>query len=193
MACLLSTGTNKMRKFVGKWRLFLRWWLLLMLISVGGYLLGLGGLLAAVFTVDFTKICFLIYAIFAIFLIRGGVLSYKLSKKGFITEEEYAEFCDKSELAWFVSEKMLTLGMIGTVLGFIFMLGTSFAGLSTLTIPLLQAALLKMSAGASAALYTTASGLICGLLLQIHLFDFSQYLDRLAESCGHKVKSDETP
>jgi flagellar motor component MotA len=130
----------------------------------------------------------LIYALFFGFLIRGGVLAYKLSKKDSLTQEEFEKFDMKTNLAWFVSDKMLTLGMIGTVLGFIFMLGTSFAGLSTLTIPLLQAALLKMSAAASVALYTTASGLICGLLLQVPLFDFSQHLEKLARSSECKVE-----
>ena len=161
-----------------------------MLICVGGTILGLNGLIAVIFAADFTKICFLIYALFFVFLVRSGVLSYGLSRKDFITNEEYTEFYRKNELSWFVSEKMLVLGMIGTVLGFIFMLGTSFAGLSTLTIPLLQDALMRMSAGASAALYTTASGLICGLLLQIHLFDFSQHLDKLAKICGCKMDTE---
>lgn len=159
-----------------------------MLMAIGAAVLVTQGILVTIFIVDFTKICFLIYGLFFVLLIRSGILAYELSKKDRLTQEEFNDFDIKTNLAWFISDKMLTLGMIGTVLGFIFMLGTSFAGLSTLTIPLLQAALLKMSTAASVALYTTASGLICGLLLQVPLFDFSQHLERLARSSGCKVE-----
>jgi hypothetical protein len=52
-----------------------------MLMAVGAAVLISQGILVTIFIVDFTKICFLIYALFFGFLIRGGVLAYKLSKK----------------------------------------------------------------------------------------------------------------
>jgi len=171
-----------MKQFIGKWKLFLRWWLLFTLVLVAFTIFTSGGLLAVVYVADFTKLSFLIGSIMFGFLIRGGVLSYKLSKKEFISEEEFKEFYGKNDMGWFVSEKLLTLGLIGTGIGFIFMLGV-FAGLAAVTSVAAQAAIGKMAAGASVALYTTVAGLVCGLILQIHQYDFSQYLDRFNNSC----------
>jgi hypothetical protein len=53
-----------MKKFLQKWNLFLRWWLFFMLMAVGAAVLISQGILVTIFIVDFTKICFLIYALF---------------------------------------------------------------------------------------------------------------------------------
>ena len=169
-----------MFKFVKNWSLFLLWWLFFTLICVGAVIAGLSGLFAVMLAVDFTKLTFVIMFVAIIFILRGGKITYKLGKKDTITEEEGYNFCSENESVWFTSDVLLTIGMIGTVLGFIFMLGATFASTGALTIPALQAALLKMSSGASVALYTTAAGLICGLLLRIQAFAVSQYIDKIA-------------
>lgn len=169
-----------MFKFIKNWSLFLTWWLFFTFICVGAVIVGLNGLFAAMLVVDFTRLTFIIMFVAIIFILRGGKISYKLGKKDIINEEEGYNFCSENESVWFTSDVLLTIGMIGTVLGFIFMLGATFAGTGALTIPALQSALIKMSGGAGAALYTTAAGLICGLLLRIQAFATSQYIDRLA-------------
>jgi hypothetical protein len=58
---------------------------------------------------------------------------------------------------------ILTLGMIGTVAGFIYMLDTSFSKMDPQNVVSLQGVLSKMGVGMSTALYTTAAGLVCSL------------------------------
>lgn len=176
-----------MIKFIQNWSLFLLWWLFFTLICVGTVIAGINGLFAAMLVVDFTKLTFVIMLVSIIFLLRGGKLAYKLGKFEIITEDEGYDLCAENESTWFTSDVLLTIGMIGTVLGFIFMLGATFASTGALTIPALQAALVKMSAGASAALYTTATGLICGLMLRIQAFVTSQYIDRIARKSKCKL------
>lgn len=179
-----------MINFIKKWSLALRWWLVFMLINLGTALILFTGIVDDVNKADFTKLSFVIYASFYVFSVRNGIHTYRISKKQNITETEIDEYCNKNETGWFVAEALLTLGMIGTVIGFIYMLSLSFAGLAAVNVLTIQAALIKMSAGMSTALYTTAAGLICSLLLKIQLFDLSQHLDKLSTKCGCKVKSE---
>lgn len=155
-----------------------------MLMNLGTVVLFLTGMLDKINAVDFTKLSFVIYILCYVFTIRNGILVYRVSKKPPATEEDVNEYCQKNEGGWFASDMFLTLGMIGTVIGFIFMLSTSFADISTANVVTLKAALSKMSMGMSTALFTTAAGLICGIVLKIQLFDFQQHLDKLGTICG---------
>jgi len=177
-----------MKSFMKKWSLALRWWLFFMLINLGTVVLFLTGMVDKINEVDFTKLSFIIYILCYVFTIRNGILIYKACKEPPTTEGGVNEYCQKNEVGWFTSDMFLTLGMIGTVIGFIFMLSTSFADISTANVMTLKAALSKMSMGMSTALFTTAAGLICGLILKIQLFDFQQYLDRLGTICGRGSK-----
>ena len=72
---------------------------------------------------------------------------------------------------------MLTLGMIGTVAGFILMLGDSFSNIDTSNPETLKAALAAMAVGMSTALYTTLIGLICAQLTKVQLINLESTLD----------------
>lgn len=76
------------------------------------------------------------------------------------------------ETGWFLADLMIRLGLLGTVIGFIFMLG-SVASVSSVDIHALQQLLTNMSAGMRIALYTTLTGLGAGILLgfQYRLLD----------------------
>lgn len=67
---------------------------------------------------------------------------------------------------WFVADLLLTLGLLGTVIGFILML-TPISSLSGDDQEAIKAALAAMSDGMAVALYTTLTGLIGGMLLKI--------------------------
>ena len=176
---------NSAPESMKKWSLFLRWWLIFMLVGAGSVMMVTTGVVDNINAVDFTKISFGIFALFIGFTIRNGIISHKMCKIGDkIKEEEVLDLSRKTEFGWFIADALLALGMIGTVLGFIFMLSTSFAGITIINTAALQGALTKMSMGMSTALYTTAVGLICGLILKVQLFDLSNQLDRLSRLCG---------
>jgi len=73
-----------------------------------------------------------------------------------------------------VADLMLKLGLLGTVIGFIFMLG-SLVGLNSIDINVMQKLLTQMSGGMKVALFTTLTGMSCGVLLNIkyQLLDWS--------------------
>ena len=72
-------------------------------------------------------------------------------------------------IGWFISESMLALGMIGTVAGYIIMLGSSFEGLDVENVESLKQTLTDMAIGMSTALYTTLTGLIFSQFTKVQL------------------------
>jgi hypothetical protein len=155
-----------------KYSILLRWWLFFAVASLGTVALYLSGVIHKVNQVDVTKISFLIYAVFVVF-----------------TNLHIARYYKKSDIGWFVSDMLLTLGMIGTVAGFIYMLSSSFSEMDPQNVASMQGVLAKMSCGMSTALYTTAAGLVCSLLLKLQLFNFTHHLDYLSTDLENDAAS----
>ncbi len=65
-----------------------------------------------------------------------------------------------------VADLMLKLGILGTVIGFIIMLG-SLSNLNSVDITVMQTLLAEMSGGMKVALFTTLTGMLAGILLNI--------------------------
>ena len=63
----------------------------------------------------------------------------------------------------------MTVGMIGTVTGFILMLSTSLATLDPNDVENMRSAIANMAVGMSTALLTTLAGLMATLMLRIQL------------------------
>ena len=88
------------------------------------------------------------------------------------------------EIGWFVTDIMLKLGLLGTIIGFIFMLG-SVVDIADFDVSTMQKVLRHMSTGMGTALYTTLTGLICSMLtaMQYHMID--RQADELLEMIKH--------
>jgi biopolymer transport protein ExbB/TolQ len=82
------------------------------------------------------------------------------------------------ETGWFLADLMIRLGLLGTVIGFIFMLA-SVAEVSSVDIHALQQLLTNMSSGMRVALYTTLTGLGAGILLGFQYRLLDRAVDRL--------------
>jgi hypothetical protein len=146
---------------------FLRWALLASSLGVVSVVLGAMGLFSRLNEGDITKITFLIYIAFVLFSARVGVLTWRYCSG----RDDNAACSQKAEMSWFASREFLTAGMIGTVLGFIYLLSAFFQGIDPDKAESMSLALGYMSGGMCTALYTTAMGLICSLLLKIQLFN----------------------
>jgi len=90
----------------------------------------------------------------------------------------------RQEIGWLVADVMLKLGLLGTIIGFIFMLG-SLANIADFDVGTMQKILRHMSTGMFTALYTTLAGLICSILaaMQYHMID--RQTDELIEMTRH--------
>jgi|TARA_Y100000310_G_scaffold102274_1_gene100474 hypothetical protein len=165
---------------------FLRWWLLISIIVITFVGLYVTGIIDQVYSVDVTKLSFLIFGLMAFMSIKCGYDTYRLTATDIATEKDIDEIYATAELGWFTSDFCLTLGMIGTVAGFIFMLSTAFATIDVSNVNSLQNVLTQMSAGMGTALYTTAAGLVASAFLKLQYFNFSLEIDRLVTLSGIK-------
>ena len=86
------------------------------------------------------------------------------------------------ELGWFGVDILLKLGLIGTIIGFILMLG-SMANTASLDVNTMQKVLRQMSSGMGTALFTTLAGLIGSILLGLQYL----LLDKGADELLHRV------
>ena len=154
--------------------ILLRWWLLcctqFALVTVAYHF----GFFNHLYREDTTRIGFFILGILLLTTLWVGKKTYSLKKNWGGPIEAIKEFSS----GWFIAESCLVLGLIGTVTGFILMLGTAFTELDVTNITSVQGALVKMSLGMSTALYTTLVGLISSLAIKIQLVTIERQIER---------------
>jgi len=141
----------------------LRWWLIFCLTILGVLASIHFDLHILLEDADQTKIGFLILGMTGLSTIWIGRRTFFCVKKG--------RELNPLETEWFIAESCLTLGMVGTVIGFILMLGTTFSAIDVTDLRSLQLAIEGMASGMSTALYTTLVGLISSLILKVQLIN----------------------
>ena len=168
----------------------LRWWLFISLTLILAFAFYYFGLFAEVWDKDRTKLSFLIMFLFFFTSIHCGKETIKISNalEGNISKNEVnnIDWRGNQEIGWFISDFVLTIGMIGTVSGFLLMLTGAFAGVDLTDDVAMKNVLEKMSKGMSTALYTTLFGLICGSLLKIQYFSLGRATDILIGPIDNK-------
>ena len=150
-------------------RSILKWWLIFCIT-----ILGLGTCLyfdmhKNLYEADVTRLSFLILIIFGCTSVWIGSLTYRVGL--------LQDYNQRSEVGWFISESCLALGMVGTVTGFLIMLGTAFANVDVTNAVTLQQALSDMAVGMSTALWTTLVGLVCSLIIKVQLVNLEVALN----------------
>ena len=95
----------------------------------------------------------------------------KFTSGSILKKREYVKNYQKYgyDVEWFVSEMMISLGMIGTVIGFIYMLYSVFSSLNITDTLAVQQSLGKMAQGMGTALLTTLVGLVSSVLVKSQL------------------------
>lgn len=88
------------------------------------------------------------------------------------------------EIGWFATDIMLKLGLLGTIIGFIMMLG-SVANVKDFDVSTMQKILQLMSSGMGTALYTTMAGLSTSMLAAAQYYMLDRSADRMLERMQH--------
>jgi len=145
-------------------RKLLKWWLIFCLTLLGFGTLYYFNMHSQLYYADVTKLSFLIIIIFMFTSVWIGRKTYDLESTSVID--------DKIDVGWFIAESCLALGMVGTVTGFLYMLGTAFENIDITDATTLQDALASMAKGMSTALYTTLTGLIASLIIKVQLVNY---------------------
>jgi len=142
----------------------LKWWLIFCVALLGfgtAYHFNLHSLL---YHADVTKLSFLIILIFLFTSVWIGRKTYDLETNSVLD--------NRVDVGWFIAEMCLAIGMVGTVTGFLYMLGTAFENIDVSNTQTLQDALSNMAIGMSTALYTTLTGLIASIIIKIQLVNY---------------------
>ena len=136
---------------------FLQWWLffVLQIIILGAsYVYDLH---LYILNNDQTYISFILVGIWLLTSMRIG---YKLKK----------EITTSNEKFWFIAETCMAIGMMGTVLGFILMLGGSnLASIDPTDVEGMKNVIGQLASGMATALLTTLTGLIVSVSLRTQL------------------------
>tara|TARA_R110002167_G_scaffold272074_2_gene478614 strand:- start:1778 stop:2209 length:432 start_codon:yes stop_codon:yes gene_type:complete len=75
----------------------------------------------------------------------------------------------ENSMYWFTSDAVLSLGMVGTLFGFLLVLGSAFTEIDTSSTESMTAAIGLLASGMSTALTTSLVGLVSSLWLKLQL------------------------
>ena len=134
----------------------LKWWTILCSSFLILFLSYHFGYLHQLYDADITKLSWIIIGLFFLLNIRLGFQLHTNRRTG-------------NNFDWLMSETMISLGMVGTVVGFIYMLSTIFTDINLDDIRSVQDSLGIMATGMGTALWTTLIGLICSILYKTEL------------------------
>ena len=75
----------------------------------------------------------------------------------------------QTDVHWFASDAVLSIGMVGTLFGFLMVLGQSFSEIDTSSVESMTQAISTLATGMSTALVTSLVGLVSSLWLKLQL------------------------
>lgn len=132
---------------------FYIWWVTNLTVITGVFWAWHHGIVATIWHDDVTMIT---TALSVMFIITNALIGYIAYTKDFTNK--IVDAC------WFLSEQMLALGMLGTVVGFIYLLSSGISSASVTDPTSLATLLANMSVGLGIALYTNAVGILASLI-----------------------------
>ena len=142
-----------------KLKQFYIWWVTNLFVASGVFWAWHAGIIAKIWHDDVTMITSLLAILYIITTTMIGYIAYT------------KDFTNKMvDACWFLSEQMLALGMLGTVIGFIYLLTSGITSASVTDPASLATLLANMSVGLGIALYTNATGILSSLITKALLY-----------------------
>ncbi len=143
---------------------FLRWWLMVCVFIISAVILQQFGMFSALWEADISKISFILITMFTTVSSYIGFMTYKQFKEMNVSEREV-------HICWWFADESQTLGLIGTVIGFLIMLTMAFVNLDIENTKSIEDAIKFISIGMGTALVTTLVGMLSSLLLKAQLMN----------------------
>ena len=138
---------------------FYIWWVTNLAVATGVFWAYHQGIIQKIWYDDVTMIT---SALAILYVITTGLIGYIAYTKDYASK--LVDAC------WFLSEQMLALGMLGTVIGFIYLLSSGITSASVTDPTSLAGLLANMSVGLGIALYTNAVGILASLISKTLLY-----------------------
>jgi small-conductance mechanosensitive channel len=116
------------------------------------------------------------------------------------SQQEYTQLADiladrargQHEYGWFISGLVLKLGLLGTIIGFVMMVG-SISTTKALDLSDVQSLLTRMTVGMGVALNTTLAGLVANVLLSIQYLMLDRGADKLVSDSVNYAQTSVIP
>lgn len=159
-----------------EYNMFLRWWLITALTASVAVAFWAVGWLKSIYVADVTYLTFLISWIYIIFTVRCGIACRRFDKR-----KKLFTIPRLIESGWFASDQLLSIGMVGTVIGFIMML-SSFSTLDFEDVSTAQDLMMNLGSGMGTALSTTLLGLVGSVLLKVQYYLIDQNFETLKKN-----------
>lgn len=122
------------------------------------------GFIAKIWHTDITMLSSVIAFTFIVANFKLGWISYHLDSESASNKQLVKE----TNTVWFLSEIVMAIGMLGTVIGLIHMLAANFVG-DTANTDALQGILGNMWQSMGLALYVNAVGLLASIVLKLQV------------------------
>jgi len=143
---------------------FWKWWTGAVLVTVSSILFEIytGGL-SYIYDNDRSYISLLIILVFVFVYLLIGYRSYLLQFKKITPTENQMMF------PWFAADAVTSMGMIGTIVGFLIVLTGAFADVDPTDAVAMKQVVETLTTGMGIALLTTLTGLITSVILKFQL------------------------
>lgn len=148
----------------------LRWWALFLVMVTAASVCGTLGLFHTLWVDDLSKLSFFTLSLFSIATGWIGVLTYRFNKNlRKVPPRAGDEVVKYLPSLWFISEALMGMGMMGTLLGFIMMFTSNVAHIDFSNVETAKQILAQLTKGTTTAVVTTFVGLLCSLLTKAQL------------------------
>lgn len=143
---------------------FWKWWSCTVLLVVAlGFFEYFTNSLTYLYFNDRSYISLMIIFVFVITTINIGYRSYELQFKKVIPNENQMMF------PWFAADAVTSMGMIGTIVGFLIVLTSAFADVDPTDVSAMKQVVEQLTTGMGIALLTTLTGLITSVIMKFQL------------------------
>jgi len=151
---------------------FWKWWTGIVLLGlVGGFVQYQYSLFGFIYDKDPTRITLIIGLIFMLTTIKIGMESWR--------QQFTYDNTSRTDLLWFSSDVVMSIGMVGTLIGFLLVLTTTFTDIDTASPSAMKAVIGTLASGMGIALMTTLVGLIASIILKFQLVMLESYDEKI--------------
>ena len=142
-------------------------WTITVLSWLGTYLAYHFGFVDYVLATDQTYIATFIFVLFHISNFYLLFKSWQVKTGLYFESDRYGPL-------WFTSDAMLSLGMVGTLIGFIVVLSSAFGSIDVANPAELKQVIASLATGMGTALVTTLVGLVHSIVLKVQLVQLEE-------------------
>jgi hypothetical protein len=155
-------------------RTFNKWFVQFALIATCGYFAWDKGIIQTLVAGDRSYIVMVIGIALALMSLWCGQTALQVDKLAPSAPKEKRDALTKKlTIGWFAAEHFMTLGLLGTCIGFCMMLVTSLVTTKDVAVIIGE-----LTVAAGTALYTTLAGIVASLFLQVQLFTIQYKLTK---------------